>query len=159
MSTPRARPGPWTGPTTATGDAERARARRRPRSRGFTLIEVIIVFTLIGVLVGMGIPQYKNARRKANEAVLKENLFQIRKIIDQYYQDKGKYPANPQTLVQEQYFRIVPRDPMTGRSDSWRLVREQPAEGEIMPGQEFGVVDIHSSSDEKAIDGTLYSTW
>jgi general secretion pathway protein G len=158
MSTPEAKPRPWTGPITATGDAAAGRARRR-RSGGFTLIEIIIVFTLIGILVGMGIPQYKHARKKSAEAVLKEDLFQMRKIIDQYYQDKGKYPANLQSLVQDQYFRRIPVDPMTGRSDSWRLVREQPAEGEIIPGQEFGVVDIHSSSDDKAIDGTLYSTW
>lgn len=159
MSTPKARPRAWTDPTTATGDAAPSPALRRPRSRGFTLIEIIIVFTLIGILVGMGIPQYKHARRKSAEAVLKENLFQTRKLIDQFYQDKGKYPATLQTLVQEQYFRRIPTDPLTGRSDTWRLVREQPAEGEMMPGQEFGIVDIHSSSDEKAIDGTLYSTW
>jgi general secretion pathway protein G len=157
MSTRKAKPRPWTGPITATGDPDGARARGR--SRGFTLIEIIIVFTLIGILVGMGIPQYKHARKKSTESVLKENLFQIRKIIDQYYQDKGKYPANLQALVQDQYFRRVPVDPMTGRSDSWRLVRDQPAEGEIIPGQEFGVMDVHSSSADKAIDGTLYSTW
>lgn len=154
MFTPRARPKPWTGLTTAIGNEEGSR-----RSRGFTLIEIIIVFTLIGILVGMGIPQFKHVRKKSTEAVLKENLFQIRKIIDQYYQDKGKYPANLQSLVTDQYFRRVPVDPITGSADSWRLVREQPAEGEIMPGQEFGVMDIHSSSAEKALDGTLYSTW
>lgn len=159
MFTLRAKPRPWTVPNTGTGDREAIRPRPRRGSRGFTLIEIIIVFTLIGILVGMGIPQYKYARKKSTEAVLKENLFQIRKVIDQYFQDKGKYPATLQSLVDDQYFRRVPFDPMTGRSDTWRLVREQPAEGEIMPGQEFGVMDVHSSSVEKAIDGTLYSSW
>ena len=159
MFTARAKPRPWTGRDTGTGELDRTLPRLRRGERGFTLIEIIIVFTLIGILVGMGIPQYKYARKKAAEAVLKENLFQVRKIIDQYYQDKGKYPATLQALVDDQYFRRIPADPMTGKADTWKLVREQPAEGEVMPGQQFGVVDIHSSSEDKAINGTVYSTW
>jgi len=129
------------------------------REKGFTLIEIIIVFTLIGILVGMGLPQYKYATRKARESVLREDLFQMRKLIDQYYSDKGKYPASLRTLVEEKYLRTVPIDPLTGKSDTWVEVREIPAEDEIQPNLELGIIDVHSGSQEKGIDGTAYNTW
>jgi general secretion pathway protein G len=129
------------------------------RSQGFTLIEMIIVFTLIGILVGLALPQYQNAVRKARESVLKETLFQIRKLIDQYNTDKGKYPASLQALVEENYLRKVPVDPITGKADTWIEVREQPAPEELDVTKEFGIVDIHSGSEDKGMDGTLYNTW
>jgi len=146
-----------TGPDIETG--KDPFGRRRFPARGFTFIEVIIVITLIGVLVGMGIPSYKNALRKSREAVLKEDLFQFRKLIDHYYQDKGVYPPSLQALVDERYLRTIPLDPMTGSSETWVEVREtyDPAEGE--PPLAPGVIDVHSGSDQKAIDGTLYSSW
>jgi general secretion pathway protein G len=133
--------------------------RMAQREKGFTLIEIIIVFTLIGILVGMGLPQYKYATRKARESVLREDLFQMRKLIDQYYSDKGKYPASLRTLVEEKYLRTVPIDPLTGKSDTWVEVREIPAEDEIQPNLELGIIDVHSGSQEKGIDGTAYNTW
>ncbi len=105
MSTRRARPRPLTGHSTRTGE------------RGFTLIEIIIVLSIIGLLVGLGLPTYKSATVKAREAVLKENLFILRKLIDQYAQDKGKYPASLQTLVQDSYIRAIPVDPTTHLGD------------------------------------------
>jgi len=126
---------------------------------GFTLIEMIIVFTLIGILVGLALPQYQNAVRKAKESVLKESLFQIRKLIDQYYSDKGKYPASLQALVDEHYLRSVPEDPITGKTDTWVVVQEQPTPEELDPTKELGITDIHSGSEAKGIDGTLYNTW
>jgi len=126
---------------------------------GFTLIEMIIVFTLIGILVGLALPQYQNAVRKAKESVLKESLFQIRKLIDQYYSDKGKYPASLQALVDEHYLRSVPEDPITGKTDTWVIVQEQPTPEELDPTKELGITDIHSGSEAKGIDGTLYNTW
>lgn len=132
---------------------------KRRNARGFTLIEMVIVFTLIGILVGLALPQYQNAVRKARESVLKETLFQMRKLIDQYYTDKSKYPASLQALVDENYLRKIPDDPITGKSDAWVEIREQPAVDELKPGLSFGVVDIHSSSEDKSLDGTPYNTW
>jgi general secretion pathway protein G len=129
------------------------------RDRGFTLIEMIIVFTMIGILVGLALPQYQNALRKARESVLKETLFQLRKLIDQYNTDKGKYPASIQALVDENYLRKVPVDPVTGKADTWVEVREQPNPDELDLIKEFGVSDVHSGSELNGLDGTPYNTW
>lgn len=133
--------------------------KRAGRGRGFTLIEIIIVFTLIGILVGLGLPQYQTAAKRAREAVLKEDLFQFRKLIDQYCQDKGKYPASLQTLVDEKYLRAVPVDPMTKSATTWVEVRETAAPDEYVNPGDLGVVDVKSGSDAKALDGTLFNTW
>jgi general secretion pathway protein G len=133
--------------------------RMRNSKKGFTLIEILIVFTLIGILVGLGIPQYKNAIRKSKESVLKENLFQIRQLINQYYADKGKYPLSLQTLVDEEYFRTIPIDPMTGFSDTWIEIPETPSDEELTIDFQPGIVDVQSGSDQIAIDGTSYNTW
>lgn len=127
--------------------------------KGFTLIEMIIVFTLIGILVGLGIPQYKYATKRARESVLKEDLFQMRKLINQYYTDKEKYPPSLQALVDEEYLREIPIDPMTKSSETWVEVRETPTEEELMSGAEPGVSDVLSGSDKKGVDGTPYNTW
>ncbi len=132
---------------------------RNGRDGGFTLIEIIIVFTLIGILVGLGLPQYQTAAKRAREAVLHEDLFQFRKLIDQYYQDKGKYPASLQTLVEDKYLRTVPVDPMTKSSTTWIEVRETPPPDEYTPAESLGVVDVRSGSEAKALDGTIFSTW
>ena len=129
------------------------------RQQGFTLIEMIIVFTLIGILVGLGIPQYKYAVKRARESVLRENLFQMRKLINQYYADKGKYPPSLQALVDEEYLQKIPIDPITKSSETWVEVRETLTDEEIMAGQEPGVIDVLSGSDKKGLDGTPYNTW
>jgi general secretion pathway protein G len=131
----------------------------RRKTKGFTLIEMVIVFTLIGILVGLALPQYRNAMKKARESVLKNTLYDLRKLIDQYFSDKGKYPASLQALVDENYLRKIPVDPITGKSDAWIELKEQPSVDEIEPGKDFGVVEVHSSSEEKALDGTPYNTW
>jgi len=129
------------------------------RRKGFTLIELIIVFALIGILVGLGLPQYKYATKRAREAVLKENLFQMRKLIDQYLVDKGKHPASLQALVDENYMRSIPIDPMTNSSETWVEIRETPTEENLLLGLELGIVDVRSSSEAKGLDGTTYKTW
>ena len=133
--------------------------RRSARDGGFTLIEMIIVFTLIGILVGLGLPQYQTAAKRAREAVLKEDLFQFRKLIDHYYQDKGRYPASLQALVDEKYLRAIPVDPMTKSATTWVEVRETPAPDEYVPPENLGVIDVRSGSEAKALDGTPFNTW
>lgn len=132
---------------------------KRSREKGFTLIEMLIVFSLIGILVGLGLPQYTNATKRAREAVLKENLFQLRLLINQYYSDKGKYPSSLQTLVDEQYVRSIPEDPITKSSETWVVVYETQTEEDLTFGLEMGIIDVISGSDQKALDGTLYNTW
>jgi general secretion pathway protein G len=157
MSIPRVMPRHWTGQNTGIGES--VNKKRDRRKNGFTLIELIIVLTILGILVGLALPQYKYSLKKAREAVLKEDLFQLRKLIDQYFTDKGKYPTSLQALVDDGYLRQVPPDPMTKKADSWVEVRENPTYEELVPNMEFGIVDVHSASKEKAIDGTTYDTW
>ena len=148
MSTPRARPWPSTGPATGIGE------------RGFTLIEIIIVLSIIGLLVGLGLPTYKSATVKARETVLKENLFILRKLIDQYAQDKGKCPASLQALVEDSYLRAIPVDPMTRLSTTWVEVRELPSPEDLMLNEIPGVIDVKSGSEAKSpIDDSPYNTW
>jgi general secretion pathway protein G len=130
------------------------------RTGGFTLIEMVIVFALIGILVGLGLPQYKYSLVKARESVLREDLFVLRKLIDQYYMDKGKYPAALQALVQDGYLRAIPVDPITKSSATWEEVRETlPPDEYVMP-ETLGVIDVKSGSQQKSpIDGTIYNTW
>jgi general secretion pathway protein G len=148
MSTRRVRPWRSTGHFTKTGEP------------GFTLIELIIVLSIIGLLVGLGLPQYKSATIKAREAVLKENLFILRRLIDQYAQDKGKYPASLQALVQDSYLRTIPVDPFTRESTTWVEVRELPSPEDPLLNEIPGVIDVKSGSEEKSqLDGTSYNTW
>jgi general secretion pathway protein G len=148
MSIRRARPRPSTGRSTRTGEA------------GFTLIEIIIVLGIIGLLVGLGLPNYKSATVKAKEAVLKENLFILRKLIDLYAQDKGKYPASLQALVQDSYIRAIPVDPMTSQATTWIEVRELPSPEDPMLTEIPGVIDVKSGSEGKSpLDGSPYNTW
>ena len=127
--------------------------------RGFTLIEMIIVFTMIGILVGLALPQFKNAAKKARESTLKEDLTILRKLIDQYFVDKTKYPASLQALVDEKYLRKIPVDPITGKPD-WVEVREEPTVDDLLePGYQAGVTEVHSASELLGMDGTPYNTW
>jgi general secretion pathway protein G len=141
------------------GTGEEGMRGQNGRRPGFTLIEMIIVFTLIGILVGLGLPQYQTAAKRAREAVLKEDLFQFRKLIDQYYLDKRTYPASLQTLVEEKYLRTIPVDPITNSATTWVEVRETPSPDEIATLVNLGVIDVKSGSDKKALDNTLYNTW
>lgn len=129
------------------------------KEKGFTLIELIIVFTLIGILVGLSLPQYKNATKLARESVLKENLYIMRKLINQYYVDKGEYPESLQTLVDEEYLMSIPVDPITKSSETWVEVPQELTLDEMTSGLIPGIMDVKSGSEEVSSEGTPYNTW
>ncbi|MFC2163464.1 type II secretion system protein [Acidobacteriota bacterium] len=131
----------------------------KKHNRGFTLIELIIVFALIGILVGLGLPQYKNATTRAREATLKENLYILRQLIRQYYGDKGKFPISLQTLVDEEYLYKIPVDPITKSSSTWLELQEVLTDEDVIAGVQAGISDVKSGSEKTALDGTLYNTW
>lgn len=125
--------------------------------RGWTLIELLVVISLLMILASVAMNQYGTSVRAAQEATLKANLFRMRDAIDQYYADKGQYPASLQTLVSEGYLRGVPLDPITKSSSTWTIV---PAEADpSRPSAESGVYDVKSGSDLTALDGSRYSDW
>ncbi len=126
---------------------------------GFTLIEIMIVFTLIGILVAMGIPQFKYAVKRSREATLKEDLFIMRKLLNQYCIDKGHYPPSLESLVEEEYLMKIPKDPITRSSETWVEVTETLTEEELINGEIPGIVNVHSGSEEISLDGTPYNTW
>ena len=124
--------------------------------QGFTLIELITVITILGILVGVALPNYRSAIGQSKEAVLKEDLFRFRDAIDQYQADKGKYPASLDTLVTDGYLRGIPKDPMTAGKD-WTEVPADPDPDN--PGEPPGIYDVHSSSEGIGYDGTPYKEW
>ncbi len=129
------------------------------KNQGFTLIELLIVISIISILVGLAIPQYKHALIKSKEAVLKENLFQLRTLINQYFTDKMKYPDSLQALVDEGYLHNLPQDPMTGSTESWVEIRETLNPEDIYAGKTPGIEDVSSGSEETSLEGTPYNTW
>ncbi|NOZ13384.1 MAG: prepilin-type N-terminal cleavage/methylation domain-containing protein [Acidobacteria bacterium] len=124
---------------------------------GFTVIELMVVLTIIGILSAIGVNYHRKAIIQTKEAVLKEDLFQMRDAIEQYYADKSKYPQDLQTLVDEGYLRKIPVDPITKSADTWELVYEQPVDND--PDYEVGVDDVRSGSEKRALDGTTYNEW
>jgi general secretion pathway protein G len=130
--------------------------RLRAGLGGFTLIELITVVTLIGILAAIALPNYRVAIIQSREAVLKENLFRLRDLIDQYYVDKGQYPPSLETLVEQGYLRKLPEDPMTRAAD-WTPVFAEPDPDR--PGETPGVYDVKSSSEELSLAGTPYNEW
>ena len=123
---------------------------------GWTLIELLVVISLITVLAAIGMVGYRNAIVRSQEAVLKEDLFRMRDAIDQYYADKGKYPASLDALVSERYLREVPIDPMT-RERNWIVTPAEPDPSNPSAGP--GIYTVRSASDRTALNGTRYSTW
>jgi general secretion pathway protein G len=127
------------------------------RFDGFTLIELLIVMVLLILLAGVSLAVYGTSVTRGKEAALKEDLFQMRKAIDEYYADKGKYPSDLQTLVTEKYLRSIAPDPFTGSAETW-----QPIPSELDPGNpsaEPGISDVKSGSDQTGSDGKPYSEW
>ncbi len=126
---------------------------------GFTLVEILVVVTLIGILVMMILPSHKTAVIRAKEAVLKENLFQIRDSISKYYHDKAKYPTSLEELVTSKYLRKIPMDPIT-KQEAWLAVTFEPEEMEDYDPEILeGIIDVKSLSNKNSLDGTPYNEW
>ena len=142
---------------TATGIRRGERPSTLLGTSGFTLIEILIVLTLVVVLASVGMANYRNSVTHAAEAVLKEDLFRMRDAMDQYYADKNKWPSDLSDLVSAGYMREIPTDPITKSKDTWQTkIAEADANN---PASAGGIDDVHSGSDATAIDGTRYADW
>ncbi len=122
---------------------------------GFTLLELMIVISIIIILAAVALPQYQKTIMHARETVLRDDLFRIRMLIDQYAADKGKLPSSLDDLVSSGYMRDIPTDPITDQKD-WTL---ETGDDPFSTEGGSGVIDVHSSSSETSTDGTLYSDW
>jgi general secretion pathway protein G len=131
--------------------------RIQRQDRGFTLIELMVVASILIILASLGMAQYKNSVTRAREATLKEDLFRMRDAIDQYYADKGMYPGALEDLVSGGYMRKVPDDPFTMSASTWQTVPSEPDASN--PTAAPGVYDVKSGSDATALDGSKYADW
>ena len=129
----------------------------RSGNRGFTLIELMIVMAIMGIIISMAVPIYQKSIIRSKESVLKQNLFTLRQVIDEYTYDKQKAPQSLQDLVQNGYLRGIPVDPMTGTDTSWRIIMEDAMNSTSQ--NEPGIFDVRSGSESKSLEGTPYSDW
>ena len=125
--------------------------------RGFTLIELMVVMSLLVILASLGLVQYRQSIIHTNEAVLKDDLFKLRDALDQYYADKNKYPETLDSLVSDGYIRAVPKDPFTKSEGTWQTTLSEPDAAN--PTAQPGVENVKSGFDGTALDGTKYSDW
>jgi len=130
---------------------DRRSAHATRRKAGYTLIELMIVLTIIGILVSIAQPNLHKAVIRARETSLRRSLFVMRDTIDQYYADNGRYPDSLEDLIQKKYIRAVPDDPFTRSSTTWVII---PPEGE-----EGSVFDVHSASRLVSLNGVPYNEW
>ena len=126
------------------------------RRRGYTLIELIVVMAIISILVSVAVPMYQKSIQRTKESLLKNNLFTLRTMIDEYTYDKKKAPQQLQDLVTGGYLRAVPQDPIAG-NDQWITVMEDAITA--VDQTEPGIWDVRSRSDQKSLSGTPYSEW
>jgi general secretion pathway protein G len=135
--------------------------RRAPGSRrdqhGFTLIELMVVITLIVILASMGLVGYRNSVERAKEATLLEDLHRMRSALDQYYADKNVWPPALDALATDGYIREVPKDPFTNSADTWQAIKAEPDPNN--PTVDSGVINVKSGSDKTALDGSKYADW
>jgi len=141
--------------------------RRRNRGQGFTLLELLIVITIIGILATIAMPALKDMPRRAAEAVLKTDLRTMRDCISQYYGDKGHYPPSLDELVKAGYLHKIPVDPITRSASTWVAIFEDESEtpADAVPadpdqeGTEPGMIDVRSGAERLSLGGQPYSEW
>jgi general secretion pathway protein G len=127
------------------------------RTHGFTLIELLIVMAIAVILASVGMALYGTSVTRAKEAALREDLFQMRKAIDEYYADKQKYPASLDALVTEKYLREIQPDPFTQSVESWQTTMSEPDAAN--PSAETGIWNVKSGATGTGTDGRPYSEW
>lgn len=118
---------------------------------GFTLIELVIALSILGIILSFAEPVYRNSVIKAKEAALKKDIFIMRDSIDQYYADNNSYPQSLEDLVEKKYVRSIPEDPFTKSKETWVTISSAPEESDVF--------DVHSGSDLLALDGSAYNEW
>lgn len=132
--------------------------RAKQNARGFTLIEMLVVVALIGILATIAVGQYQRSIVRAKEAALRENLFVMRSQISNYFADKGEYPFDLQSLVDEKYLRKIPNDPITRSADTWVVTHSDIGNEEDISNEQ-GIEDVHSGADALSLDGMPYAEW
>lgn len=120
-------------------------------SKGFTFVELMVVMAMVALLISIAVPRYFAGLERSKEAVLREDLFVMREAIDQFYIDKGSYPANLSVLVEQRYLRALPVDPITGSSDSWIEI--------VSPQNPQQISDVRSGAPGIGSDGKAYFDW
>ena len=129
----------------------------RTGRRGFTLLEMMIVLTIIAILASISVPMYQAVVLRTRETVLKDNLRTLRSVIDQYTADKKKAPQSLQDLIDGGYLRQIPEDPITNSAESWEVISDTTVSS---PDQtESGIVDVKSGSSAVSSDGSAYNSW
>lgn len=131
--------------------------QRRSRQRGFTLIELMVVISIIVILMSVAIPRYQASILRARETVLRDDLYTLRSVIDQYTLDKQKAPQSLQDLVEAGYLKTLPMDPFTNSRETWIPITDESI---MSPDQsQPGIIDVHSGSEQKSSEGSAYSSW
>lgn len=126
--------------------------QRNSTQRGFTLIELLVVLAIIGTLLSLALPRYNGSVDKSKEAVLRQNVATLRDAIDKFHGDTGKYPQSLDDLVEKQYLRRIPLDPVTNSEKTWITVPSEDAD-------DPGVMDVKSGASGKSRTGQLFQDW
>ena len=135
--------------------APRLRATRR--DDGWTLIEMLVVLSLIMILSSLALTQYRTSIVSAREAALRSDLFLMRDAIDQFYADKGRYPDSLDALVSEHYLRAIPQDPITKANTTWQTINADSEPGQTATSP--GIYEVKSGASDVALDGSRYADW
>ncbi len=129
----------------------------RRKQRGFTLIELMIVISIILILISIAVPIYSQSILRAREAVLRDDLFTMRSVIDQFTLDKQRAPQSLQDLVEAGYLKDIPVDPFTSSRDTWQVTQEDVLQS--IDQSQPGITDVHSGASQTGSDGRPYSEW